>query len=45
MSNAGIDHGSMGSLRLGHVFFAEAFVLQNDRVFIAGHGPRNSYCQ
>ena len=21
MSNAGIDHGSMGSLRLGHVFF------------------------
>ena len=40
-----INHGSMGSLRLGHVFFvAEAFVLQSDRVFIAGHGPSNSYC-
>ena len=45
MSNEGINHGSMGSLRLGHVFFvAEAFVLQSDRVFIAGHGPSNSYC-
>ena len=51
-----INHGSMGSLHIISArenqvkdwvmffFVAEAFVLQSDWVFIAGHGPSNSYC-